>query len=86
MPTPSCPGMNGGEGLTGHSPRAAWMSVWHRPEVSMRTSTCSGPGSGLGTSSMLSGRSKLVDDGGLHDSRSFGKGELRLILVLACAR
>ena len=31
MPTPSWPGMNGGEGLTGQSPRAAWMSVWHRP-------------------------------------------------------
>ena len=27
MPTPSWPGMNGGDGLIGHSPRAAWMSV-----------------------------------------------------------
>src|SRR3954452_14430421 len=58
MPTPSCPGMNGSVGLTGHSPRAAWMSVWQRPEASMRTSTCSGPGSGVGTSSMTSGRVK----------------------------
>src|SRR4051794_37675681 len=47
--------MKGSAGLTGHSPRAAWMSVWHSPEASMRTSTCSGPGSGVGTSSMTSG-------------------------------
>ena len=31
MPTPSWPGMNGGVGLTGQSPCAAWMSVWQRP-------------------------------------------------------
>jgi len=39
MPTPSWPGMNGGVGLTGQSPRQAWMSVWHRPDASMRTRT-----------------------------------------------
>src|ERR1700733_3493316 len=50
MPTPSCPGMNGGFGLTGQSPAAAWMSVWHSPEVCIRTSTCPGPGSGTGSS------------------------------------
>src|SRR6202046_1356198 len=50
MPTPSCPGMNGGCGFTGQSPAAAWMSVWHSPEVCIRTSTWPGPGSGTGTS------------------------------------
>src|SRR5664279_5189574 len=47
--------MNGGVGLTGQSPCAAWMSVWHRPEVSTLTSTSPGPGTGIGTSSKLSG-------------------------------
>ncbi len=37
MPIPSWPGMNGGDGLTGQSPWAAWMSVWQSPEVSIRT-------------------------------------------------
>src|SRR5688572_18746242 len=59
MPTPSWPGMNGGDGLTGHSPRAAWMSVWQRPLVSMRTSTWLASGVGMGSSSISSGRSKL---------------------------
>src|SRR5215212_5590709 len=58
-PTPSWPGMIGRPGLTGHSPRAAWMSVWQRPEASMRTSTSSAPGTGTGTSSMDRGWSKL---------------------------
>jgi hypothetical protein len=31
--------MNGGDGLTGQSPLAAWMSVWQSPEVSTRTTT-----------------------------------------------
>ena len=57
MPTPSCPGMNGGDGLTGQSPCAAWMSVWHKPEASMRTSTCPAPGEGVGTFSYASGLS-----------------------------
>ena len=48
MPTPSWPGTNGGVGLTGQSPRAAWMSVWHSPLASIRTRTWSGPGSGNG--------------------------------------
>src|ERR1700730_5058367 len=47
--------MNGGVGLTGQSPWAAWMSVWHSPAVSTLTRTSPGPGSGLGTSSRLSG-------------------------------
>ena len=70
MPTPSWPGMNGGDGLTGQSPRAAWMSVWQRPQVSMRTRTCSGPGSGTGH--LLDGERLIeaVDDGGLHDGTS----------------
>src|SRR5580692_4348915 len=50
MPTPSCPGVNGGFGLTGQSPAAAWMSVWHSPEACIRTSTWPGPGSGTGSS------------------------------------
>src|ERR1700733_14687021 len=50
MPTPSCPGVNGGVGLTGQSPAAAWMSVWHSPEVCIRISTWPGPGSGIGSS------------------------------------
>ena len=37
VPIPSWPGMNGGDGLTGQSPWAAWMSVWQSPEVSIRT-------------------------------------------------
>ena len=47
--------MKGGSGLTGHSPWAAWMSVWQSPHASMRTSTCSSPGVGSGTSSTRSG-------------------------------
>src|SRR5262245_32731137 len=58
MPTPSWPGMNGGLGLTGQSPCAAWMSVWHRPEVSMRTRISPRPGCGVGTSSTVSGSVK----------------------------
>ena len=42
--------MNGGVGLTGQSPWAAWMSVWHSPLASMRTRTSPGPGSGIGRS------------------------------------
>ena len=40
MPTPSWPGTNGGDGFTGQSPWAAWMSVWQRPDAS----TARGPG------------------------------------------
>src|ERR1700722_15613494 len=42
--------MKGGFGLTGQSPAAAWMSVWHSPEVCIRISTWPGPGSGTGSS------------------------------------
>jgi hypothetical protein len=55
IPTPSWPGTNGGVGLTGQSPFAACMSVWHSPEASILTSTCPSPGSGTGRSSMTSG-------------------------------
>jgi hypothetical protein len=55
MPTPSCPGMNGTVGVTGQSPLAAWMSVWHSPDASIWTTTWPGPGSGTGRSSMTSG-------------------------------
>ena len=65
-PTPSWPGTNGGVGFTGQSPWAAWMSVWHRPEASTFTSTCPGPGSGVGRSSIARGLVEGVDDGGLH--------------------
>src|SRR4029450_4132119 len=47
--------MKGGVGLTGQSPCAAWMSVWHRPAVSTLTRTSPGPGSGFGPSSRLRG-------------------------------
>ena len=49
MPMPSWPGMNGGEGLTGQSPWAAWMSVWQSPDVSIRTTISAGPATGFGT-------------------------------------
>nr|WP_306747984.1 hypothetical protein [Saccharothrix yanglingensis] len=39
VPTPSWPGTNGGVGLTGQSPLAAWVSVWQMPDDSNRTST-----------------------------------------------
>ena len=55
IPTPSWPGTNGGFGLTGQSPFAAWMSVWHRPEDPIFTSTWPAPGSGIGRSSMTTG-------------------------------
>jgi hypothetical protein len=50
--------MNGGFGFTGHSPRAAWMSVWHRPDVSILTRTCPASGSGIGASSIARGSPK----------------------------
>ena len=46
--------------MTGHSPRAAWMSVWHRPLASMRTSTSPGPGVGTDRSRSSSGASNAV--------------------------
>ena len=55
MPTPSCPGTNGGVGFTGQSPLAAWMSVWQSPDASSRTTTSPGPGVGMGRSSMRNG-------------------------------
>ena len=41
-------------GFTGHSPRAAWMSVWHKPHASRRISTCPTPGSGVSRSTISS--------------------------------
>ena len=55
IPTPSWPGISGRGGLIGQSPCAAWMSVWQRPQASIRTSTWPSLGSGLGTFSILSG-------------------------------
>src|SRR5689334_13477389 len=55
VPTPSWPGTSGIFGLTGQSPRAAWMSVWHRPDASIWTTTCPWPGAGRGTSRISSG-------------------------------
>src|SRR6476660_5231831 len=46
--------MSGRLGFTGQSPCAAWMSVWHRPDVSTLTSTSPKPGTGFATSSTLS--------------------------------
>src|SRR4051794_21304341 len=59
MPTPSCPGVKGGEGLTGQSPCAAWMSVWQRPDASSLTTISPVPATGLGSSSIVSGSVKL---------------------------
>ena len=47
--------MNGGFGLTGQSPSAACRSVWQTPEARIATWISPGPGSGTGTSSMVSG-------------------------------
>ena len=47
--------MNGGFGLTGQSPSAACRSVWQTPEARIATWIMPGPGSGTGTSSMVSG-------------------------------
>src|SRR5947209_2242113 len=47
--------MNGGFGLTGQSPFAAWRSVWHTPFAITLISTSPGPGVGIGTSSIRSG-------------------------------
>jgi hypothetical protein len=41
--------------LTGQSPRAAWISVWHNPDASIRTNTCPGPGTGTGTCRISNG-------------------------------
>ena len=64
MPTPSWPGMNGGEGLIGQSPFAAWMSVWHRPHASTLTRTC--PGTEFRHRDLLDGQraAEVVDDRG----------------------
>ena len=51
-------GMNGGDGLTGQSPCAAWMSVWQSPDASILTTTSPAPGIGMGFSSIVSGSSK----------------------------
>ena len=56
---PSCPGTNGGDGLTGQSPCAAWMSVWQSPEVSTFTTISPGPATGFGISLSASGAVKL---------------------------
>ncbi len=58
MPTPSCPGTNGGEGLTGQSPWAAWMSVWHSPRASTLTRTWPAMRGAAATCSTTSGSPK----------------------------
>jgi hypothetical protein len=50
------PGMNGSDGFTGQSPSAACTSVWHTPLATRRSSTSPGPGVGIGTCSIDSGR------------------------------
>ena len=47
--------MNGGFGLTGQSPSAACRSVWQTPDAWILTWISPGPGSGTGTSSIVSG-------------------------------
>ena len=58
MPTLSWPGTNGGEGFTGQSPLAAWMSVWQSPDASTLTRTCPGSRPRTGTCSTVSGSPK----------------------------
>src|SRR5690349_7874721 len=58
MPAPSWPGMKGSGGLPGHSPFAAWRSVWQTPVATTLMRTSPGPGVGIGTSSMVNGRPK----------------------------
>ena len=60
-----------GAGLTGQSPCAAWMSVWHRPDASIRTTTWPGPGSGIRPLLDDQGRAELADYCGSH-AFSFG--------------
>ncbi len=64
IPTPSCPGTNGGLGLTGQSPCAAWMSVWHRPEASTLTRIWPWPSCGPCDLIDRQRRGEVVDDGG----------------------
>jgi hypothetical protein len=52
--------MNGRLGFTGQSPVAAWRSVWQTPLASIFTSTCPGPGSGIGSASITSGSLKAL--------------------------
>src|SRR5918995_5032186 len=54
-PMPSWPGMNGGDGLTGQSPWAAWISVWQSPDVSTLTRTWPAVSSAARTRSTVSG-------------------------------
>src|SRR5271167_1676635 len=60
MPAPSCPGMNGGVGLTGQSPSAACRSVWQTPVATILTSTSPVPGLGIGVSSITKGLPKAL--------------------------
>ena len=64
MPTPSWPGTNGGDGLTGQSPWAAWMSVWQRPDASTLHPDL--PGSSASCGDLLDDerRAEVVHDGG----------------------
>src|SRR5580700_3285898 len=73
--------MNGGVGLTGQSPWAAWMSVWHRPLDSIRTSTSPGPGSGIGRSCICRGEWKSVTTAALMvcSCQRWRKGRLRRV-------
>lgn len=65
-PTPSWPRMKGGGGLTGQSPSAACRSVWQTLKARIATWICSGPGSGIGTSSIVGGFAELSHHGNLH--------------------
>jgi 6-phosphogluconate dehydrogenase (decarboxylating) len=54
-PIASWPGINGGVGFSGHSPREAWISVPQTPQASVLTTIWPGPGVGTSHSRSTNG-------------------------------